>query len=33
VLKAQHYSLELDGLSAGGGAEVVGTYVFRMVRR
>ena len=33
VLKAQHYSLELDGLSAGGGAEVVGTYVFQMVRR
>ena len=33
VLKAQHYSLELDGLSPGGGAEVVGTYVFRMVRR
>jgi len=33
VLKAQHYSLELDGLSGGGGAEVVGTYVFRMVRR
>jgi len=32
VLKAQHYSLELDGLSAGG-AEVVGTYVFRMVQR
>jgi hypothetical protein len=33
VLKAQHYSLELDGVSAAGGAEVVGTYVFRMVRR
>jgi hypothetical protein len=33
VLKAQHYSLELNGVSAGGGAEVVGTYVFRMVRR
>jgi hypothetical protein len=33
VLKAQHYSLELDGLSVGGGAEVVGTYVFQMVRR
>jgi hypothetical protein len=33
VLKAQHYSLELNGVSAAGGAEVVGTYVFRMVRR
>jgi hypothetical protein len=33
VLKAQHYSLELDGVSAAGGAEVVGTYVFQMVRR
>jgi hypothetical protein len=33
VLKAQHYSLELDGVSAGGSTEVVGTYVFQMVRR
>jgi hypothetical protein len=33
VLKAQHYSLELNGVSAGGSAEVVGTYVFQMVRR
>jgi hypothetical protein len=33
VLQAQHYSLELDGVSASGGAEVVGTYVFQMVRR
>jgi len=33
VLKAQHYSLELDGLSAGGGAEVVGTYVLQIMEK
>ena len=33
ALRAQHYSIELDGLSAAGGAQVVGSYVFQMVRR
>jgi hypothetical protein len=31
VLKPQHYSLDLNGRRAGGGAEVVGSYVFEIV--
>ena len=33
VLKSQHYSLELNGTSANGEAEVAGGYVFQVVRR
>lgn len=33
VLKAQHYSLELDGLGVASSAEVVGSYAFQVVRR
>lgn len=33
VLKSQHYSLELNGTSASGEAEVAGSYVFQVVRR
>jgi hypothetical protein len=33
VLKAQHYSLELNGLGANGDAEVAGSYAFQVVRR
>ena len=33
LLKAQHYSLELDGLGAADSAEVVGSYAFQVVRR
>lgn len=33
LLKPQHYALELEGLAADGAAEVVGSYVFQMVRR
>jgi hypothetical protein len=33
VLRSQHYSLELNGTSASGQAEVAGSYVFEVVRR
>jgi hypothetical protein len=33
VLKPQHYSLDLNGRRPGGGAEVVGSYVFEIVPR
>ena len=33
VLRSQHYSLELNGTSASGEAEVAGSYVFEVVRR
>ena len=33
ALKAQHYSIELDGLPAAGGTEVAGSYTFQVVRR
>jgi hypothetical protein len=33
VLKPQHYSLDLSGRRAGGGAEVVGSYAFEIVPR
>jgi hypothetical protein len=33
VLNSQHYSLELNGTTASGEAEVAGSYVFQVVRR
>jgi len=33
LLKAQHYSLEIDGLGPADSAEVVGSYAFQVVRR
>jgi hypothetical protein len=33
VLKAQHYSLELDGLGSARSGDVVGSYAFQVVRR
>ena len=32
VLKPQHYAIELDGLTAAGGAELAGSYAFQVVR-
>lgn len=33
VLKTQYYSLELNGITAAGTADVIGSYVFQVVRR
>jgi hypothetical protein len=33
LLKAQHYTLEIDGLGPADSAEVVGSYAFQVVRR
>ena len=33
VLKTQHYSLELEGITSAGGSEVAGSYVLQVVRR